>query len=171
MLIRPLHDPDIGAVASLMRVLAPEFILRDTPPEAASTFLRDNDACAVRRYVAAGVVYHVADVQGALAGFVAMRDCRHLFHMFVAKAHHGQGVGRALWEVASKAALDAGGDGVFTVNSSDYAIAVYRAFGFVPAAPRQRTNGLTYTPMQLTGAPRRHGAATDCSTSPPPHAH
>ena len=47
--------------------------------------------------------------------------------------------------------MDAGHDGVFTVNSSTYALPVYMRFGFVRTAPTQESKGLRYNPMQLGG--------------------
>ena len=40
-------------------------------------------------------------------------------------------------------------DQVFTVNSSLYAVEVYRHLGFVPTDTEQLTNGIRYTPMRF----------------------
>ncbi|GAB3450250.1 GNAT family N-acetyltransferase [Massilia solisilvae] len=149
MLIRPLEDADIPAVARLFRAAALEFIVHESPPEGAANFLRENDEEGLRGFVRQGHVYHVALADGELAGFVAVRELTHLFHLFVDKRWHGQGVARRLWEVARRAALDAGNPGFFTVNSSNHALPVYAAWGFVPTAERQFTKGLYYTPMRL----------------------
>ena len=135
-----------------MRSLSKELIVHDSGPEAAATFLRENDDEGVRGFVRSGMVYHVADHDGAIAGFIAVRENKHVFHMFVAKAFHRQGIARALWQVARRAALDAGNPGSFTVNSSNYAVPVYEAMGFVRTAPTQCKNGIYFNPMQLDGA-------------------
>jgi GNAT superfamily N-acetyltransferase len=146
--IRTLHDADIPAVANLLRQLAREFIVHESPPEAAATFLRENDETGLRRFVAMGHVYHVAECGGEIAGFIAVREHRHVFHMFVAKQWQRQGVARKLWEVARRTAQEGGNDGVFTVNSSNFAVPVYEAMGFVRTAPTQCLKGLYYNPMQ-----------------------
>ncbi len=97
-------------------------------------------------------ISRVAEMDGVVVGFIAMRDKRHLFHLFVDKPWHRRGVARRLWEVARQAALDGGNDGVFTVNSSNYAMPVYERFGFVRTAPTQESKGLRYNPMQLGGS-------------------
>ena len=150
MLIRPIHDRDIAAVARLFRALAVEFIVHESTPEGAANFLRENDEVGLRGFIARGHVYHVAEIDGEIAGFIGVRERRHLFHMFVAKHLHGQGIARRLWEVARRAAVEDGHDGIFTVNSSNFALPVYQAWGFVRTAPTQCTNGLFYNPMQLT---------------------
>lgn len=149
MLIRRLEDADIPAVARLFRAAALEFIVHESPPEGAANFLRENDEDGLRGFVQQGHVYHVALLDGELAGFIAVRELTHLFHLFVDKRWHGQGVARRLWDVARRASLDAGNPGFFTVNSSNHALPVYEAWGFVPTAQRQFTKGLYYTPMRL----------------------
>ncbi|MGH8855486.1 MAG: GNAT family N-acetyltransferase [Telluria sp.] len=149
MLIRPLTAADIPSVAALLRALAREYIVHESPPEGASTFLAENDEMGVRGFLARGHVYHVAEIEGALAGFVAVCDRSHLFHLFVGKGWHRRGVARALWETAREAALAAGGDGSFTVNASNFAVPVYEAFGFVRVGPTQFAKGLYYNPMRL----------------------
>lgn len=149
MQIRPIEERDVAAVAGLLQALARQFIVHEATPEGAATFLRENDADAIRRYIAAGMVYHVAQVDGAIAGFIAMRERAHLYHMFVGVAWQRRGIGRRLWEVARQAALDAGGDGRFTVNASNFAVPVYQALGFARTAPMQTMKGLPFNPMAL----------------------
>jgi len=152
MLIRPLRAADIPAVAALLRELAREYIVHESPPEGASTFLAENDEMGVRNFLARGHVYHVAVIDGEVAGFVAVRDRSHLFHLFVGKRWHRRGVARALWETARDAAVAAGGDGNFTVNSSNFAVPVYESFGFVRVGPTQCAKGLYFNPMRLSGS-------------------
>ncbi|MEO7495176.1 MAG: GNAT family N-acetyltransferase [Massilia sp.] len=149
MLIRQLQDSDVPAVASLLRQQALDFILHESTPEGRATFLRENDEEGIRRLLGAGMCYHVAIEDEALVGFVAVRDAHHLFHMFVDARWHRRGVGRRLWEVARKAALEAGGGGEFTVNASNYAVPVYEALGFTRSAPTQCAKGLLYNPMRI----------------------
>lgn len=148
MRIRPIEDRDVPAVARLLQVLAREFIVNESTPEGASTFLRENDEAAIGRYIEQGHVYHVAESDGEIAGFIAIRDRAHLFHMFVAAKWQRQGVARKLWETARQAAIDAGGCGNFTVNSSNFAVPVYEAMGFVRTAPMQSLKGLFFNPME-----------------------
>jgi GNAT superfamily N-acetyltransferase len=149
MLIRPLEDTDIPHVAHLFRVLAQEFIVHESPPEGAATFLRENDEEGIRGHLARGMVYHVAQAGDELAGFIAMRERSHLFHLFVDQRWQRQGVARRLWEVAQSAAIEGGPLAAFTVNSSNFAIPVYEAFGFVRTAPVQCVKGLYFNPMAL----------------------
>jgi GNAT superfamily N-acetyltransferase len=97
--------------------------------------------------------YLLAYSDSQLAGFIAIRDGSHLFHLFVGRSHQGQGIARSLWERALKELCARAIDGGFTINSSLSAVPVYRAFGFVPAGPIQRMHGFSFLPMRRPGLP------------------
>lgn len=158
--IRPLVDTDIPvlapAIAALLRELALEFIVHESTAEGAATFLAENDQMGVRKLLQLGHVYHVALDEGRLAGFIAIRDNSHLFHLFVGKRWQGRGLARRLWNVARAAAIARGGDGNFTVNSSNHGVTAYEAFGFVRVGPMQCAKGLYFNPMRLAWADEVH---------------
>ncbi len=85
-----------------------------------------------------------------LAGFIAIRDKTHLFHLFVAHGFQRAGLARELWTRVRQPALR------YTVNASLNAIPVYERLGFVAAGDRQHVHGVTFLPMQLE--PRNDGA-------------
>lgn len=146
-----MTDTDLPAAASLMRALSLEFILHEGSPEAADFFTKENDEDGLRGFMRAGILYYVAEVDGKLGGFIAMRDNRHLYHMFVARELHGKGLARNLWRHAREEAIARGNPGVFTVNASNHAVAVYEAMGFRRTGPMQLKNGIYFNPMQLGG--------------------
>lgn len=154
--IRPLENADspalVPAMAALLRSLALEFIVHESTPAGAAAFLAENDENGVRGYLARGHVYHVALEQGQLAGFIAIRDNSHVFHLFVGTAWQRRGLARRLWQVARAAAIARGGDGNFTVNASNYALAAYEAFGFARLGPTRCVKGLYFNPMRLEWA-------------------
>jgi GNAT superfamily N-acetyltransferase len=149
MLIRALEDPDIPAVAALFQSAAREFIVHESAPDGAERFLGENDEAGFRAHVARGYAYQVATIGEHLAGFAAVRDGSHLYHLFVDKRWHRQGIATQLWHAVRDAALAAGNPGCFTVNASRLAVPVYAAWGFVPTAPLQFVNGLYFVPMRL----------------------
>lgn len=150
MPIRPLLASDLPACARLLRASASEFIVHESSREGACTFLRENDEDGLRGFLAAGHVYHVAEEAGEIAGFIGMRDNSHVFHLFVDKRWHRQGLARRLWETARAAAVERGGSGSFTVNSSNHAVPVYETWGFARTAPTQCLKGLYFNPMRFT---------------------
>ena len=80
-----------------------------------------------------------------LVGVLCMRQPRHIGGFFVDAAYHRRGIGRRLFEAMRQDYETQ----VFTVNSSPYAVEVYRRLGFTPTDTEQLTNGLRYTPMRF----------------------
>jgi ribosomal protein S18 acetylase RimI-like enzyme len=150
MLIRQMEDSDIPAAAALLRRTAEEFILHDATPEDAAVFLAGQDEAALRGFVAAGYVYHVALAGAELAGFVGVRGRTHVYGLYVDKRWQRRGVARRLWGTALAAALDGATDHprAFTVNASNYALPWYQALGFERTAPMQ-VAVVRYNPMRL----------------------
>lgn len=120
------------------------------------------DGAGAERFIGTMTVAAIADTIRApnmryLAGFhgeqlvaaVALRDNRHLFHLFVAPAFQRRGYATRLWEVVRDEAIARGNPGYFTVNSSIYAIPLYAALGFRPAGERTEVNGIAFLAMDL----------------------
>lgn len=150
MLIRAATLDDAPAMSDLIRPLASAHITPDFSPAGAANLLASMAPEALVRYFHAGYVYHVAEVDGNIVGVVGVRDNRHLFHLFVSDDFHGRGFARELWRVARAACRQNGHAGDFTVNSSQFAVGMYRKFGFVEASPPVTVNDVTFIPMKLT---------------------
>jgi len=153
VLIRPLEAADIPAAAALLCRAADEFILHESTPEDAAAFLADQGEAGLRSRLDGGYVYHVALIDGELAGFVGVRGGSHLYSLYVDKRYQRRGIARKLWETARAAALDGAPDhpGVFTVNASNYALPLYEALGFERTAPMQVAI-VRYNPMRFVPA-------------------
>jgi len=151
MHIRLLEPADIPAAAAVLRRAAETFILHESAPADAAGFLAQHDADGLRRNVDAGFVYHVAIVDGVLAGFIGVRGATHVYHLFVDAAYQRRGIAEALWQAARAAALGPGHPGVFTVNASNFSVPFYQALGFERTAPMQ-VDKVRYNPMRLSMA-------------------
>jgi ribosomal protein S18 acetylase RimI-like enzyme len=159
MLIRPIAEADIPAAAALLRRAAEEFILHESTPEGAARFLAEQGEDGLRRFIADGYVYHVAVVDGELAGFIGIRGRSHVYGLYVDKRWQRRGIARRLWDTARAVALagvasvdpvehSGAHPGEFTVNASNYAVALYEALGFERTAPMQ-VGIVRYNPMRL----------------------
>lgn len=91
----------------------------------------------------------MAEVDGKIVGVVAIKENRHLYHLFVSKEFQGRGVARELWEAAKGASLAAGNRGRFTVHSSLGAVGLYERLGFVKESEAVNRSGVVYVPMKL----------------------
>jgi GNAT superfamily N-acetyltransferase len=149
MLIRPFVSGDLAPAAALLRRAAVDFILHESTPDGACDFLARHGEDGLRANLDAGFVYHAAEVDGELAGFIGMRERSHLFHLFVDARRQRRGIARRLWVRARDAALGPGDAGIFTVNASNHALPFYTALGFERTAPMQ-VAAVPYNPMRLT---------------------
>jgi GNAT superfamily N-acetyltransferase len=149
MQVRSATVADAEQISSLIRSLSGPFLLSQDG-SGAEPFLESIGAPAIRGYISASnFSYHVAEAENEVVGLVALRDNSHLYHLFVAQAHQGKGLGRSLWLLVKQAALQAGNSGRFTVNSSLNAVLVYERFGFVATGPKVEKHGVAFVPMQL----------------------
>ena len=79
-----------------------------------------------------------------IAGVIATKNNgNHIALFFVDGKYHRQGIGRKLFETVL---LKSTGEKI-TVNSSPYAVEVYKKLGFVPDRDEQISEGMRFTPM------------------------
>lgn len=80
-----------------------------------------------------------------MTGIIATRnEGRHIALFFVDGAYHNQGIGRSLWNTV----LADNTEKSITVNSSLYAVEVYKKLGFVITDEVQEDGGIQYVPME-----------------------
>ncbi len=80
----------------------------------------------------------------AIVGVIASRnDGCHISLFFVDGKHHRKGIGRLLFNTLLKNTASE----QITVNSSPYAVEIYKRLGFVSTNSEQTTDGIRYTPM------------------------
>lgn len=141
--LRPARAGDAAACAALVRALTPGAEL-PVPPEGLERFLASVSAERQRLYIAQRRYRVAEDGAGRLIGLAALRSPRHLFHLFVAQAWQGRGLGLQLFRAVTE------GDEQFplTVNSSLAAVDFYTRLGFRPTQALQFNDGIHYLPMR-----------------------
>lgn len=87
-------------------------------------------------------------IDNLLVGVSALRPDGHISLFFVDRRHHKKGYGSLLFDAMRDCAAQAK-SGAMTVNSSPFAVAVYKKLGFASTGPEQVINGLRFTPMRL----------------------
>ena len=79
-----------------------------------------------------------------MKGIIATRDNRkHISCFFVYAEYQKQGIGRKLWDYVR----DNSCASLITVNSSPFAVPIYRRLGFTTLDTERLTDGIRYTPM------------------------
>ena len=150
MNLRPGTVADAGPVAELIASFQSELTV-DPSGAGAEQYLASVSPRAEREYLESPrYFYIVAEQAGAIAGFIAIRDNTHLFHLFVARLFQRNGIAHRLWRAAREEAAKRAVPAAFTVNSSLNAVAVYKAFGFVPSGAVTTVHGISFLPMRLS---------------------
>lgn len=139
--IRCLTPEQLPAACDLVWQVFCRFEAPEYPEEGIAEFRKTLENMDALRHMPFYGAFH----RGELVGVLAMRKPQHISLFFVKEAWHRQGVGRLLFDAMRQ---DYAGP-AFTVNSSPYAVEVYRRLGFVPTDTEQLTNGIRYTPMRF----------------------
>lgn len=80
-----------------------------------------------------------------LLGMIATRnENTHIALFFLKDEYQGKGIGRKLYEYIKQLSKEEN----ITVNSSPYALNIYKRLCFIPTSEEQITNGMRYTPMK-----------------------
>jgi len=147
--IRKAVPEDSESISNLICDLVEKFIAGDFSSRGRDYLLNTMTAEAISQKIQTGYRYHVAEANGTLTGVVAVRDNNHLYHLFVAEQFQRKGIAKKLWQFAMKKCLSKGNTGEFTVNSSAYALDVYKKLGFVAQLGPKVKNGVVFYPMKL----------------------
>ena len=139
--VRRLAPEEVPAALELCWQVFLEFEAPEYSPEGVAAFRASlDDKERVRK-----LNFYGAFDGEKLVGVLGMRAPQHSGGFFVDAVYHCRGIGRRLFE-AMRQDYEVQ---AFTVNSSPYAVEVYRRLGFVPTDTEQLTDGLRYTPMRF----------------------
>ena len=146
--IRQGTTEDAPAISVLLKQSIP-YVIEDMAQNGATRFLESFEESAVAERLCSSSYFHLLAVHSDhLLGFMALRDNRHLYHLFVRPEAHGKGIARELWSQL----LAMAGPGPFTVNSSMFAVEAYRRLGFVQTDDPQVDGCPHYVPMLYPGS-------------------
>ncbi len=148
--IRAACESDAGAISELALGHS-HYFFADPSGTGAEYFLSSISEAAIAAYIAdPRFNYVVGLLDDRVMAAAALRDNGHVYHLFVHPASHRRGIAARLWQRLKSEAVASGNPGVFTVNSSLYAVAVYARFGFKPTDEEAQTkSGIRFQPMQL----------------------
>ncbi len=94
------------------------------------------------------ILFYGAYEEDKLIGLIALRGNQHLSLLFVKKEYHRSGVAKKLFHiivaVCRKRNLQ---KNMITVNSSPYAVEIYKRLGFAKLEEEKYKDGIFYTPM------------------------
>jgi GNAT superfamily N-acetyltransferase len=146
--LRHATAADASAISSMVCAGFDQHIAQDWEPEAQRHFFEENQADKLRSKIADASLCLVCEHDTQLLGVIFLPRPTLVQLFFVAPGHLGNGIGRKLW-TAVRAELEQRHPDVRTVelNSSPYAVPVYKALGFFPISKPYRRKGAVATRM------------------------
>lgn len=138
--VRPLMSFEIPQAVNLIW----EVFLQFEAPEYSKEGIEHFRASLDDKERTKAMKWYGAFDNGNLIGVLTMREPQHIGGFFVKADDQGKGFGRMLFETAKAECKRP----EITVNSSPYAVKIYKHLGFVPTAEEQTVNGIRFTPMK-----------------------
>ena len=136
----------------LAKTVFQRFTAKDFTEEGVDEFLRYLDALPHRPIFSHFVL--MAMLNNELAGMMEVRDFSHISLFFVREEYQGCGVGKAALAEALNICLHRRPFlAELTVNSSPFAVEIYKKLGFSALGPMREKNGIRFTPMALAVHP------------------
>ena len=143
---RMMRSEDRESVFALVGRGFDQFVRADLTEEGVAEFMR-----AARLMIfeqPAGHFVMLADSDAHVVGMIDMKNHSHICLFFVEPSCIGQGIGRGLLDQAIvKCRTQQPGLQKIDVNSSLWAVSVYRNLGFRQTKPEQMINGIRFVEM------------------------
>ncbi len=145
MTIRKATQADIPQVANLVNSLA-HFYLEEGRLDLPNWFSNTlSHSAFAQRFKSPDFMNFIYEEADTVAGYIALRNNQHLYHLFVSSTHQRKGIARQLWQHVK--ALS--GSDHFTLRSSLYAVPVYAKLGFKICGNVGCKDGIGFQPMEL----------------------
>ena len=147
-LLRHATPADAPELSRLVQTSFLAYIAPDWEAQGRQEFLDENTAEKLAAKILNAALCLLCERDGQAVGVIFLPRPTLVQLFFVEPSCIGQGIGRALWE-AAREAIERQHPDVKTVelNSSPYALNVYRALGFYPISEPYRRKGAVATRM------------------------
>ena len=143
MNIRAAKIEDVDAIAAVIAPFVDDVIADESGRE------RFQPHILKSIFERSDIHYFVADLDGETVGCLAYIAPSHVMHYFLKPEYHGQGYGRQMWNFLETEILK-NNPAVMTVNSSVYALDIYKKFGFEVTGELTQQWGVKFIPMRKT---------------------
>ena len=150
IIYRTMQLDDAPAVSDLVLRTFRTYIAPSYGSEGVQTFTDFIQTQTIQDRLKLGAFGLVSVVDGTIIGMIEMRGYAHVTLLFVDGAYQKRGISRELL----RRMLDICHQHnpqlrEVTLNSSPYAVEIYKHLGFVPTDVQQERNGIVFTPMKL----------------------
>jgi GNAT superfamily N-acetyltransferase len=151
IIVRPAYREDWDDAMSLAWRTFMKFEAKDYTKEGVESFQNFiTDSVLHRMFVIGAYQLFVACDRNRVVGMITLRNETHVSLLFVDEAYHRQGIGRRLMEYVLDYVKNEEGHRILTVNAAPYAVGFYHKLGFVDTGKEQLSDGIYYTPMEIS---------------------
>lgn len=148
--IRPIQASEYSKACNLVMEMFNKFNAPDCTEEGLRLFSRIARPDVIAKDMLEGDLTWVAVTDKKVVGVIKMHSENHIHLLFVDDACHGKGIGRRLFEAALRHVREHYPErSNITVNSSSFAVPVYRALGFNIAGRPETKHGVRIVPMRF----------------------
>jgi len=153
-MIKLIEQKDLKAAVELVNDVFNEFVAGDYSPEGQKTFydyLEHKDE-ELARDLEMGHKKMWGYYDGEeIVGVISVRDLYHISLLFVSKEFQKRGIATELFKTVVEFLKEIQNDSPLeiTVNSSPYAVEIYKKLGFNETDTEQESNGIRFMPMKI----------------------
>jgi len=147
---RAMASGEEGEISGLINRVFDEFIAPGYTPAGIQEFRKYVQAKAIMQRSEADHFVLVAIAAEKIVGVIEIRANEHLSLLFVDSEFQGRKISRELLRRALDICRHHRPDlAQMSVNSSPYAVPIYKRLGFEPTGPEAVLNGIRFVPMRL----------------------
>lgn len=140
MVIRKIKEAEVPEAIQLVLSVFMEFEAPEYSKEGILHFQEFVHKSDISKELELYGAFHRNKIVGVIA---TRKEGKHISLFFVNSDYHKQGIGRKLFEIVKK---NCKGE-VLTVNSSPFAVPIYKHLGFMATDTEQIEDGIRFTPM------------------------
>ncbi len=147
---KKLEISDLNEASELVWRVFNEFVAPKYLDEGIEVFRKFIDVEQLTNNVNAGnIEMYGCLFHDKIIGTIALKKPNHICLFFVDKQYHGQGIAKHLFGlVKDNVNQHFGNEYYITVNSSPYAVEMYKHLGFKAFGEEQVKDGIRFTPMR-----------------------
>jgi GNAT superfamily N-acetyltransferase len=146
--IRKIRKGEEIQVCRMVLEVFDEFIAPDYCVEGIKEFRQYVNPELINQRLKINCLMYVAEVETHIAGVLELRDYNHISLLFVKKQYQKQGIAKAFLNKTVAICLKNNGEKL-EVNSSPYAINIYKRLGFVATDWEKTVDGIRFTAMEM----------------------
>ncbi len=151
IIIRRAEDDEFDAAMELAFKVFLEFESEEYGEEGTQSFANFVTSPDVKKlFLTNHYLMYVAVDGDEIIGMISARSGNHISLLFVDPRYHNMGIGRKLVLRTAEYMINYTEFESLTVHSSPYAVGFYHSMGFEDTGEQAITNGVIFTPMELS---------------------